>query len=100
MASITKEQVVDVLNTIIDKERGRSMWQMGLVTHLAIDLDNNISITVEPTNPACPIGLKMAYDAKVALISMADVGKVDVKIIGHKHADEMNKMLVDLEDQS
>ncbi len=96
MASISEEQVIEVLNMIIDKERNRSMWQMRLVTHLAVDPDNNISITVEPTNPACPIGLKMAYDAKVALISMADVGKVDVKIIGHKHSESMNRMLDEL----
>ena len=95
MTSITKEQVIAILKTVIEKERGKSIIQMGLVTELTVD-DDLISITVTPSDPACPIGLKMAYDAKVLLVHMPGVQKVKLTVKGHKHADEMNKMLDEL----
>ena len=95
MASITEEKVIEILNTVIEKQRGKSIYEMGLVTQIDVK-DNEISIIVTPTNPACPVGLKLAYDAKVALLNLPDVGKVNVKLIEHKHADEMNKMLKEL----
>ncbi|MCK5038983.1 MAG: iron-sulfur cluster assembly protein [Thermoplasmata archaeon] len=95
MASITEEEVIKVLNTVIEKQSGKSIYEMGLVTQIEVK-DDNISIIVTPTDPSCPIGMKLAYDAKVALLNLPDVGKVNVKLIEHKHADEMNKMLKEL----
>ena len=94
-ASITESDVIEVLNTVIEKERGRSIYEMGLI-HLLEVTNNNIRIEVKPTNPACPVGMKLAYDSKVALLKMPDIVKVDVKIVDHKHASQFNQLLKEL----
>ena len=92
---MTKEEVIALLNTVIEKEKGKSIYEMGLVTKLDVN-DKRILIIVEPGNPSCPSGLKMAYDAKVLLVHMPGVQRVDIMVKNHKHASEMNKMLDEL----
>lgn len=95
MTGMTEEEVIALLNTVIEKERNKSIYEMGLITKLDVN-EKRISIIVEPGNPSCPIGLKLAYDAKVLLVHMPGVQRVDVTVKNHKHASEMNKMLNEL----
>ena len=96
MASITEEEVIEVLKKIIDRDSDKSVKELGFVSELVIE-NNDISITFTPSNPACPVGLKLAYDTKVELLKLPGVGKVDITIVGHKHSEGMNKMLDELQ---
>ncbi len=95
MASITEKDIIQVLKSIIDRDCGKSIHELGFVSELVIE-NNNISMTFTPSNPACPVGLKLAYDTKVELLKLPDVGKVDITIVGHKHSKGMNEMLDEL----
>ena len=48
MASITKENVIEVLNTVIEKQRGKSIYEMGLVTHIDVKDDDVAEEGAEP----------------------------------------------------
>ena len=96
MSSITEEEVIDILKKIIDRDCDKSVYELGFVSELIID-NNDMTMTFTPSNPACPVGLKLAYDVKVELLKLPGVGKVDITIVGHKHSEGMNKLLRELD---
>jgi len=96
MSSITEEDITEVLKTIIDRDCDKSVNELGFVSELIIE-NNNISMTFTPSNPACPVGLKLAYDTKVELLKLPGIGKVNITIVGHKHSEGMNKLLRELD---
>ena len=96
MSSITEEGVIEILKTIIDRDSGKSVHELGFVSELVIE-ENDISMTFTPSNPACPVGLKLSYDTKVELLKLPGIGKVDITIVGHKHSEGMNKLLRELD---
>ncbi|WP_448524066.1 metal-sulfur cluster assembly factor [Pseudothermotoga sp.] len=75
---VTKEKVLEALKQVIDFEIGLDIVSLGLVYDVAIDNENNVTITMTMTTPACPLAGLILQDAedKVRQID----GVKDVKI--------------------
>jgi metal-sulfur cluster biosynthetic enzyme len=52
----TREQVIEMLETIFDPEVNMDIWTMGLIYDIQIKNDKEIFILMTLTTPACPVG--------------------------------------------
>jgi len=89
---VTDAEVVEKLKTIMDPHTGVSMYDMELISNLAIDGDE-VSLTFEPSSPYCPIGIQLAQALKSGVESIDGVSKATVTVTGHVKADAINEEL-------
>ncbi len=79
MPSITKEQVMQVLKTVMDPELGKDIVSLGMLKDLSIQ-GSDVSMEVTLTTPACPLKDRITEDIRLALRgALPQVGKVDVR---------------------
>jgi len=75
---ITKEKVLEALKQVIDFEIGLDIVSLGLVYDVAIDNENNVTVTMTMTTPACPLAGLILQDAEDKVRQIE--GVKDVKI--------------------
>ncbi|HBT38950.1 MAG: Uncharacterized protein XD58_0553 [Thermotoga sp. 50_1627] len=75
---VTKEKVLEALKQVIDFEIGLDVVSLGLVYDVAIDNENNVTITMTMTTPACPLAGLILQDAEDKVRQIE--GVKDVKI--------------------
>jgi metal-sulfur cluster biosynthetic enzyme len=85
-----KEIVVEALRGVLDPHTGVSVYDMGLISDLAVSEDS-VSLTFMPTSPFCPVGTELAKAIKEQILMVAGVKKVNIKVVGHLRADEINR---------
>jgi metal-sulfur cluster biosynthetic enzyme len=76
---ITKEQIIEQLETILDPELGVDIWTLGLIYDIEIFSDEHVKITMTYTTPACPLGPQIQADLEDSLRSVG-VKYVEVEI--------------------
>jgi len=76
---ITKEQIIEQLETIMDPELGVDIWTLGLVYDIQIISDEHVKIVMTYTTPACPLGPQIQADLENTLRSVG-VKYVEVEI--------------------
>lgn len=76
---ITREQIIEQLETILDPELGVDIWTLGLVYDIEILSDEHVKITMTYTTPACPLGPQIQADLEDSLRSLG-VKYVEVEI--------------------
>jgi metal-sulfur cluster biosynthetic enzyme len=65
--SKTKEQVIEMLETVFDPELGVDIWTMGLVYTIDIKSDTVVDILLTYTTPMCPSGEQIKEDIEASL---------------------------------
>ncbi|AJC74336.1 aromatic ring hydroxylating enzyme [Pseudothermotoga hypogea DSM 11164 = NBRC 106472] len=75
---MTKEKVLEALKQVIDFEIGLDIVNLGLVYDVAIDNENNVTVTMTMTTPACPLAGLILQDAEDKVRQIE--GVKDVKI--------------------
>ena len=74
---ITKEQVLEVLENVMDPELHRNIVELGMVRDVEI-AGKSLNVTIALTIPTCPLRDTIATDVRQALNSLED--NLDVKI--------------------
>lgn len=76
---ITKEQVIEMLETVLDPEVSLDIWTMGLIYNIDIINDKEIHLLMTYTTPLCPAGPALQQDVTD---SMRQLGfeRVEVEI--------------------
>jgi len=77
---VTREQVMDVLQPIVDPEILISIVDLGLVYDVDIDEDNMVAVTITLTTPACPLGPVLFAQIEDAVMGVPGVKDVDVEL--------------------
>ena len=72
-----REQIVQMLETIVDPEIGVDIWTMGLVYDIGIQEADTVRILMTFTSPFCPAGDKIKEEITDA---MRLLGFKDVRI--------------------
>ena len=85
-----KDIVVEALRGVLDPHTGVSVYDMGLISELEVG-DDSVSLTFMPTSPFCPVGIELARAIKEQILMVAGVKKVNIKVVGHLRADEINR---------
>lgn len=75
---VTKEKVLEALKEVIDFEIGLDVVSLGLVYDVVVDEENNVTITMTMTTPACPLAGLILQDAEDKVRQIE--GVKDVKI--------------------
>lgn len=69
-AQATEALVIEVLRTIFDPELPVSIYELGLIYGVDVDADDNVTVRMTLTTPACPAAelLPPEVEAKVKAI--------------------------------
>lgn len=76
---VTKEQIIERLETIIDPEVSFDIWTMGLIYEITIVSEDHVHLLMTYTTPLCPAGPQM--QAQIT-DEMRDLGfsKVEIEL--------------------
>ncbi len=75
--TLTPEEVLRALSSIVDPDLGRNIVELGFVKDLNIDLPR-VSFRVVLTTPACPVRAKFREAAERAVLALPGVKEVQV----------------------
>ena len=78
---LTKNEVYEALQDVVDPEIGLSIVDLGLVYDVNIEDNKNIKVTMTLTTPACPYGPALINDVKDVTGSLDGVEKVEVEVV-------------------
>ena len=79
MTSITQEAILQALSVVQEPDLGQDLVTLNMVRNVEIE-DGNVSFTVMLTTPACPFRVKIERDSKEAVMKVAGVKSVTVKM--------------------
>lgn len=75
----TKEEAIELIETIIDPELGIDIWTMGLIYEINIIDEKNIHIVMTFTTPMCPAGPALQKEVTDNMRSLG-FDRVDLEI--------------------
>lgn len=87
-----KDEVVEVLRSVLDPHTGVSVYDMGLISEIVVSGDT-VSLTFMPTSPFCPVGVELAKSIRDHILSIGGLKSCNVKVVGHIRADQINEAL-------
>lgn len=76
---ITKEDVIEILKTVLDPEIHLDVWTMGLIYNVEIK-DGAAAILMTYTTPFCPWGPQLNEEITAALKEQLGVKNVDITL--------------------
>jgi hydrogenase maturation protease len=79
MASVTEEQVNQVLTKVMDPELKRSLMELGMVRDVQVK-NTQVRFTLALTIPECPLKDQIVAEAKVAVLALDGVEGVEVNL--------------------
>jgi len=77
---ITKEQVLDMLKTVVDPEIGINIVDLGLIYKIEIK-DDVVNIDMTLTVPGCPLASMLTQVAKQRVEMMDEVKKANINLV-------------------
>lgn len=80
-ATVTREQVMKVLERVNDPELRLNIVDLGLIYDVEITEDNNVGVDMTLTTQACPVGPMIQMQAEAAVKSVPGVNQVDVRLV-------------------
>lgn len=86
MTEVTKKQVVQALQHVIEPELHRDLISLNMVEHIAVD-GGEVSFTVVLTTPACPLKHQIESECKAAVGQIPGVTSVTVNMDSRVPAD-------------
>jgi len=86
MSEVTKKQVVEALQTVIEPELHKDMIALNMIEHIQVD-GGEVSFTVILTTPACPLKSEIEDSCVAAVSKIPGVSKVNVKMDSRVPAD-------------
>ncbi|MDN5359992.1 MAG: hypothetical protein PWQ84_1055 [Thermotogaceae bacterium] len=81
MPTITKEQIVDALKTVIDIEIGIDVVSLGLIYDIVINDDDTVQVKMSLTVPNCPMASMLKEQARNAVASVEGVKQANVDLV-------------------
>src|SRR3989441_10754984 len=76
---VEQAAVLDALKAVKDPDLHRDIVSLGFVKDLRID-GGGVAFTIELTTPACPVKDQMRDQARAAVMQVAGVTSVDVRL--------------------
>lgn len=78
---VTKEEVIEVLKTVVDPEVGISVIDLGLVYDINVVDGKKVFVNMTLTTPGCPMAQVIAKDAERALSIIEGVEVAQVNLV-------------------
>jgi ATP-binding protein involved in chromosome partitioning len=78
-SSVQREAVLEALSKVMDPELHRDLVSLNMIRDLTVK-GNGVSFTIRLTTPACPMRGKIQADARQAVMTVAGVKEVEIKM--------------------
>lgn len=75
------DQVVEACRTVYDPEIPVNIYDLGLIYTIAINPENEVSVTMTLTAPGCPVAGEMPGWVQEAIMGVPGVKTVDVDLV-------------------
>ncbi|HEY2491598.1 MAG TPA: metal-sulfur cluster assembly factor [Paenibacillus sp.] len=79
--TLTKEQIYEQLEYVMDPELGMDILNLGLVYDAIIEEENHVKIIMTMTSMGCPMAGQIVASLKKQLHATLPVQQVDVEIV-------------------
>ena len=85
--------ILEKLSKVIDPETGADVVRMKLIENLVVDVSGQVSYTVRPSSPLCPIAVYLAVQIKMAVESVPGVRAQKIIIKNYIQAKELTELI-------
>jgi len=85
--------ILEKLSKVIDPETGADVVRMKLIEDLVVDVSGQVSYTVRPSSPLCPIAVYLAVQIKIAVNSVPSVSAQKIVIKNYIQAKELTELI-------
>jgi ATP-binding protein involved in chromosome partitioning len=92
---VTKDMVIDVLRNVQEPELRRDLVSLNMIRDLEINGDQ-VNFTIVLTTPACPLKSKIESEARLAVLSLQGIKKVNIKLDSNVPSDGRSRGLMQL----
>jgi FeS assembly SUF system protein len=76
-----ESSVVEILRTIYDPEIPLNIYDLGLIYRIDVDMENNVTIRMTLTSPACPVAGSLPGEVQKRVESIEQVKMADVVLV-------------------
>lgn len=92
---VTKEMVLTALGKVQEPELGKDLVSLNMIQDLEINGDR-VNFKIVLTSPACPLKSRIESEARAAVLSLAGVKNVDIKMDSNVPSDGRSRGLMQL----
>jgi metal-sulfur cluster biosynthetic enzyme len=85
--------ILEKLSKVIDPETGADVVRTKLIEDLVVDASGQVSYTVRPSSPLCPIAVYLAVQIKMAVASVPDVSAQKIIITNYVQSKQLTELI-------
>jgi metal-sulfur cluster biosynthetic enzyme len=85
--------ILEKLSTVIDPETGADVVRMKLIEDLIVGPAGQVSYTVRPSSPLCPIAVYLAVLIKVAVAEVIGVSSQRIMVTNYIAAKKLTELI-------
>lgn len=85
--------ILEKLSTVIDPETGADVVRMRLVEDLVVDSNGQVTYTIRPSSPLCPIATFLAVQIKKAVADVTGVTAQTITIKDYVEAEALTGLI-------
>lgn len=76
-----REQIIEAIRGVYDPEMSVNLYDLGLIYDIQLDAQNNVSIQMTLTAPACPVAGILPKQVEIAVKGVEEVNDVSVELV-------------------
>ncbi len=76
-----EKEITSRLKTVYDPEIPVDIYELGLIYEVIISDENNVSIKMTLTSPACPVAGSLPQEVKEKVASVEGVNEVNIELV-------------------
>ncbi len=84
---ITTEVILEALSHVLDPEIKKDLVSLNMIQNVKVDDENQVTLTVVLTTPACPLKTKIKEDVTEAVMAIEGVKGIDIEMSAKVRSD-------------
>ena len=85
--------ILERLSTVIDPETGADVVRMKLIEALIVDASGQVSYTIRPSSPLCPVAVFLAVQVKLVVASVPGVSAQKITVTNYIEAEKLTELI-------
>jgi metal-sulfur cluster biosynthetic enzyme len=81
------------LSTVIDPETRANVMRMKLIENLVVDATAQVSYTIRPSSPLCPVAVLLAVQVKMVVASVPGVNAQKITVKNYIEAENLIRLI-------
>lgn len=85
--------ILEKLSKVIDPETGADVVRMKLIENLLVDATGQVSYTIRPSSPLCPIAVYLAVQVKMTVASVPGVTAQKITVTNYIQFEKLTELI-------